>query len=211
MADKYYNVWRSDRGTNRWVKELYEVKPSTQDPNDPQKLSYTVARKCLEYWRAAFPRTEVWVREIADDGISPGIIVGFNVYMVALNRWTNVDLYYADNTRHRAQDPSYPAPLSYTQAIEFRNYIGEGEVKEIDSDLSPQPIFKIPVNVGASSIAPAVPSSTPTVIPAPTQPVIDFDAYNGFLGLPKWMISMAPTALERAARDPYTGLAKKKE
>lgn len=206
MADtKYYNVWRTDSGTDRWVMELYTATPSHRSPDDPpHKLSYIDARKSVEYWRQRFPDKEVWVREIADDGVSPGEYVGYNVWIADINpaRWTNTGFRLPSK-----QDIYVPFVISYQLAVEIKNYVGLGaEIREIGSDMKPQAVWRVPPNLQVPTQAPT-PVAAPT--PPPTTPPIDFDRYNGVHGLPSYMVSLRPNP--KTLTDPYTGLPVRKK
>ncbi len=198
---KYYNVWRTDNGTDRWVMELYTATPSHRSPdNPPSKLSYIDARKSVEYWRQRFPDKEVWVREIADDGVSPGEFVGYNLWVEpptsSIARWTNgvfPDL--------GVQDITAPFIVSYQKAVKVKDLVGAGEIREIGSDMKPQAVWRMPPN---PQVLTQAPTPVPVSVPEPTTPPIDFDRYNGVHGLPSYMVSLRPNS--KTLTDPYTGL-----
>lgn len=201
-----YNVWSTNAGN--WIVNITPLNTAgvsgndKQDPANPKKLTYPQARYLYEYYRNDGV-DYVWVRELKEDDVSPGSVVGYNLWIVGSNRWTNARLTSVGLSGQ--QIPRDPVLLSYPQAQKLQESLINvvGEIKEIGADLTPRKLHIPPdLTQGAATIPVA-----PVIAPAPTPVAASFDwnAYNGTT-TKKVGAETRLRIMYGSNRDTYTGL-----
>ena len=200
---KFYNVWREDR--ERWASVL--TPHGAQNPDAPRALHYFQARQVVEYMRSQSARGYE-VREIQTDGASAGLVaVGYNVWMLKYERWTQMSHTQAITGGGPSQNEKSPDILSMAQANELRS----GLVKLTSVRLADCAVMEIASTlfeccdigvIGAKVAQPVQDLILEITDGKPVEPEMNWAVYCGFEKAP-------PKKAQYLTKiDPYTGLPK---